>query len=234
MRTVSMHCISLFLPPNPVTVHAAVIRLTQVVCNLLFNAVKYTPSGGGISLTVEAPGFSSEPAHGDSSDDAGITVKNNGAGIPASLLPQVCEMFTQSASARKRATGSLGIGLAVVKHPLTAHNGTVTIASADEGQGAEITLRLSIVCASVVDRRCAARGRPKHILLVDDSADATEALGKLLRLRAPCAPAKLVALSGSKRATACPQPTNRCSTLFSSSRCHSRTSRWSCGVSANV
>jgi CheY-like chemotaxis protein len=93
-------------------------------------------------------------------------------------------MFAQSASARKHAAGGLGIGLAVVKHLVTAHNGTVTIASAGEGQGTEVTIRLPIVCDS--------RGEPtaktpranssKRILLVDDCADAAEALGTLLEL----------------------------------------------------
>ncbi|MFM0074920.1 ATP-binding protein [Paraburkholderia sediminicola] len=55
-------------------------------------------------------------------------------------------MFAQSASARRHAEGGLGIGLAVVKHLVAAHNGTVTIASAGEGQGTEVTLHLPIVC----------------------------------------------------------------------------------------
>jgi CheY-like chemotaxis protein len=93
-------------------------------------------------------------------------------------------MFAQSASARRHAEGGLGIGLAVVKHLVTAHNGTVTIASAGEGRGTEVTLRLPIVCASVeVWTATAPRTvEPKRILLVDDNADATEALGTLLEL----------------------------------------------------
>ncbi|MEZ0606080.1 ATP-binding protein [Paraburkholderia sp. IW21] len=180
----SQHELHITVPPYPVTVHADVMRLTQVVCNLLSNAVKYTPPGGDISLTVEAPDLSSEPTPGESPGDAVITVKDNGSGIPASLLPHVFEMFAQSASARKHSEGGLGIGLAVVKHLVTAHNGAVTIASAGEGQGTEVTLRLPIVCASVVAWSAAAPRtiEPKRILLVDDSADATEALGTLLEL----------------------------------------------------
>jgi signal transduction histidine kinase len=178
------HRLHISVPLYPVTVHADPARLTQVVSNLLSNAVKYTPPGGDITLSVEAPDLSIEPTPGSSPCDAVITVKDNGSGISASLQPHVFDMFAQSASARKRAEGGLGIGLAVVKHLVTAHNGTVTIASAGEGQGTEVTIRLPIVCkgtgesTATVSRTIASR----RILLVDDCADATEALGTLLEL----------------------------------------------------
>ncbi|WP_063786957.1 ATP-binding protein [Paraburkholderia caribensis] len=172
------------VPPYPVTVHADLVRVTQVVTNVLSNAVKYTPPGGDITLSVEAPDLGTAHTDGPSPSDAVITVKDNGAGISASALPHVFDMFAQSASARKHAAGGLGIGLAVVKHLVTAHNGTVTIASAGEGQGTEVTIRLPIVCDSK-DERTEKTPRaisPKRILLVDDCADATEALGTLLEL----------------------------------------------------
>ena len=99
-------------------------------------------------MSVDAPDLSIAPTGGQTPGDAVITVKDNGTGISASVLPRVFDMFAQSASARKRAAGGLGIGLAVVKHLVSAHNGTVTIVSAGEGQGTEVTIRLPIVCAS--------------------------------------------------------------------------------------
>jgi CheY-like chemotaxis protein len=199
----------------------------------------------------------SEPTPGESPGDAVITVTDNGSGIPASLLPHVFGMFAQSASARRHAEGGLGIGLAVVKHLVTAHNGTVTIASAGESQGTEVTLRLPIVCTGV-EGSTAFEPRmmePKRILIVDDCADATEALGtlleleghevkratsgpdalaivesfspdvalidiampgmdgqelaQLLRLRAQCSHAKLVALTGSNGAAVTPATDER-------------------------
>ncbi|MFM0078766.1 ATP-binding protein [Paraburkholderia sediminicola] len=178
------HQLHITVPPYPVTVHADPARLTQVVANLLSNAVKYTPPDGNITLLVEAPDLSVEPAHGSSRREAVITVRDSGTGISASLLPHVFEMFVQAASARQRAEGGLGIGLAVVKHLVTAHKGTVTIASAGEDQGTEVTLRLPIVCESMGDSTMtrAHTMTPRRILLVDDSADATEALGTLLEL----------------------------------------------------
>ncbi|MPW22497.1 response regulator [Paraburkholderia sp. CNPSo 3157] len=178
------HHLHITVPPYPVTVHADAARLTQVVSNVLSNAVKYTPPGGDITLLVEAPDLSLESTPGQSPRQAVITVRDSGAGIPASLLPHVFDMFAQSASARKHAQGGLGIGLAVVKHLVAAHNGTVTIASAGEGQGTEVTLRLPIVCESTAEAAVTATPTmpPIRILLVDDNADATAALGTLLEL----------------------------------------------------
>ncbi|WP_213293373.1 hybrid sensor histidine kinase/response regulator [Paraburkholderia sacchari] len=180
----SQHRLHVTVPAYPVPVHADAARLTQVVSNLLSNAVKYTPPGGDITLTVEAPDLNIESTHGSSPRYAVVTVKDNGTGISPSLLPHVFEMFAQSASARKRPEGGLGIGLAVVKHLVTAHNGTVTIASAGEGKGTEVTVQLPIVCESTGEKTTAATGTmaPARILVVDDHPDAAEALGMLLKL----------------------------------------------------
>ncbi|MBB5443129.1 MULTISPECIES: hybrid sensor histidine kinase/response regulator [unclassified Paraburkholderia] len=178
------HRIHVTIPPFPVTVHADAARLTQVISNLLTNAVKYTPPGGDITLSVEAPDLSIEPIHDSSPRTAVITVRDNGAGISSSLLPHVFEMFAQSASARGKAEGGLGIGLAVVKHLVAAHNGTVIVASDGEGQGTEVTVQLPIVCKSMSAPVASATRTmaPTRILLVDDNADATAALGTLLEL----------------------------------------------------
>lgn len=178
------HRIHVTIPPFPVTVHADAARLTQVISNLLTNAVKYTPPGGDITLSVEAPDLSIEPIHDSSPRTAVITVRDNGAGISPSLLPHVFEMFAQSASARGKAEGGLGIGLAVVKHLVAAHNGTVIVASDGEGQGTEVTVQLPIVCKSTSAPVASATRTmaPARILLVDDNADATAALGTLLEL----------------------------------------------------
>ena len=176
------HRLHVAVPPYPVTVHADPARLTQIVSNLLSNAVKYTPAGGDITLTVAAPELSIASPDTQLPCDAVITVKDNGSGIPTPLLPHVYEMFAQSASARECGAGGLGIGLAVVRHLVKAHNGTVDIASAGEGLGTKVTVRLPIVCkgvnelATAVPRTNVAR----RILLVDDCKDAAEALGTLL------------------------------------------------------
>ena len=117
-------------------------------------------------------------------DDVVIIVKDNGIGIPPPVLLHVFELFTQSASNPAHAEGGLGIGLAVVKHLVTLHNGTVSLSSAGEGRGTEVTVRLPIACRSAPENATAQTNgvMPTRILLVDDNADALEALGKLLAL----------------------------------------------------
>lgn len=178
------HRLHLSVPSYPVTVHADPARLTQVISNLLANALKYTPPGGDVTLLVAAPDLSTEPVEDSLPCNAVIKVRDNGAGISPSLLPHVFDMFAQSASASRRAEGGLGIGLAVVKHLVAAHNGTVTIASAGEGQGTEVTLQLPIVCERMGEPVVTATHTmaPIRILLVDDNVDTTEALGMLLEL----------------------------------------------------
>ncbi|TAM00377.1 MAG: response regulator [Paraburkholderia sp.] len=172
------------LPPYPVTVFADHARLTQVLSNVLSNAVKYTPAGGMITLSVEAPDPATIPVHDSTPREVVITVRDTGVGIAPILLPHVFEMFTQSAAVGKRAEGGLGIGLTVVKYLVNAHNGHIAIESQGPGEGTEVTIRLPIVCRSTTASAVAASPvtLPARILLVDDNVDATEALSMLLAL----------------------------------------------------
>ncbi|WP_371880892.1 ATP-binding protein [Caballeronia sp. S22] len=172
------------MPPYPVSVIADAGRLTQVIANLLRNSVKYTPARGEISLRVDAPDPATLAEHDSAPREAVITVRDNGVGIEPGLLPGVFEMFAQSPSVLMRSEGGLGLGLSVVRYLVQAHQGQVSISSEGEGQGTEVTLRLPIVCRSRVKHTSATTHGIAHqrILLVDDSADATEALAMLLTL----------------------------------------------------
>jgi signal transduction histidine kinase len=172
------------IPEYPVTLYADPARLTQVISNLLSNAVKYTPPGGEITLTVDASGPDSIPADDSMPQEATIRVNDNGVGISPALLPHVFELFAQSVAARTRAEGGLGVGLAVVKYLVDAHNGHITISSAGDGKGTEVTVRLPMVCRSTEQPvGPTTHGMvPMRVLLVDDNADATEALRILLGL----------------------------------------------------
>jgi signal transduction histidine kinase len=89
-------------------------RISQVIINLVSNAVKYTPDGGEIRITLS-----------DSSDSAIFSIRDNGIGIPEEELPYVFERFYRADKSRNRNTGGSGIGLAIVKSIITAHGGTV-------------------------------------------------------------------------------------------------------------
>ncbi|MFL9861292.1 sensor histidine kinase [Paraburkholderia madseniana] len=110
------------------------VRLAQAVNNLLHNAVKYTPEKGCITVNVLADG-----------KDLVVSVKDNGLGISAALLPHIFELFAQSSRTIAASAGGLGVGLAVVKAVAESHGGTVSATSAGPDTGSEFTLRLPIV-----------------------------------------------------------------------------------------
>ncbi|NBD10296.1 PAS domain S-box protein [Corallococcus silvisoli] len=159
-------------------------RLQQVVWNLLSNSVKFTPRGGHVRLVV---------ARRDSLVE--LTVEDTGQGIPEAFLPHVFERFRQADSGTTRKTGGLGLGLAIVRHIVEMHGGTVSAASEGEGQGAVFTVRLPL---SVTQRRGPevptaprtsapgpATAHPSEldgvrVLVVDDEEDARELLSTLL------------------------------------------------------
>ncbi|MEM5329838.1 ATP-binding protein [Paraburkholderia sp. JHI2823] len=177
------HQLRVMLPPYPVTVLADAGRLTQVVSNVLMNAVKYTPPGGEVTLEANAPDPGTIPEDDATPRDLVIRIRDNGIGISRELLPHVFDIFFQADSARMRAEGGLGLGLSVVKSLVHAHRGDVSVWSDGEGKGTEVTLRLPVVHRSPFARFAPThRIPPARILLVDDNADATEALAMLLTL----------------------------------------------------
>lgn len=104
-------------------------RLQQVVGNLLSNSVKFTPDGGHITVTAGRVG-----------DEIELSVRDSGTGIEAAFLPHVFERFRQ-AGAKARSEGGLGLGLAIVRHLVELHGGSVTAHSEGIGLGAVFTVR---------------------------------------------------------------------------------------------
>ncbi|HJR61299.1 MAG TPA: ATP-binding protein [Vicinamibacterales bacterium] len=108
-------------------------RLQQVIWNLLANAVKFTPSGGRVSVSLRRLGEVDE-----------LIVSDTGVGIEAAFLPNVFETFRQADASATRAHGGLGLGLSIVRHLVEIHGGTVTAASAGRNHGASFTVRLPV------------------------------------------------------------------------------------------
>ena len=106
-------------------------RLQQVAWNLLANAVKFTPRGGEIDIFL-----------GKSHALAEIRIEDSGPGIPADFLPRIFDRFTQADGSSTRKHGGLGLGLAIVRHLVELHGGTVTAGNRDEQGGAVITIHL--------------------------------------------------------------------------------------------
>lgn len=112
-------------------------RLQQVMWNLLANAIKYTPRGGRVTVSASRAGSSIE-----------ICVGDNGEGMEAALLPHVFERFRQADSSTTRAHGGMGLGLAIVRHLVELHGGTVEAKSEGRGKGSHFFVRLPITPAS--------------------------------------------------------------------------------------
>ena len=112
-------------------------RLQQVLCNLFLNAVKFTPRGGRVSVTLRQIDAAAE-----------ITVSDDGVGIRPELLSSIFDRFRQADSSTSRRFGGLGLGLAIVKQLVEMHGGSVRAASDGEGQGASFTVSLPVGTAS--------------------------------------------------------------------------------------
>jgi two-component system phosphate regulon sensor histidine kinase PhoR len=117
--------------PEGLSVHADHDRLAQILINLVDNAVKYTPSGGAV--TVRARALDAERVE--------VAVSDTGVGIPLADLPRITERFYRVDKARSRELGGTGLGLAIVKHLVLAHGGELTIDSV-EGQGTTVRVTL--------------------------------------------------------------------------------------------
>ena len=149
-------------------------RLQQVVMNLLSNAIKFTPAGGRIELSLEQTGGAVQ-----------IAVTDTGAGIDPAFLPYVFERFSQADSTTARRHGGLGLGLAIVRHLVELHGGTVTVESEGLDCGSRFVVTLPTIEApaaaggrnrSATERHASAGLRGIRILAVDDDADSRELL----------------------------------------------------------
>ncbi len=161
-------------------------RLQQVVWNLATNAIKFTPKGGHVEVRLVRAGTSIE-----------LVVKDSGQGIQADFLPHVFERFRQAEGSTTRRHGGLGLGLALVRHLVEAHGGTVRAESEGDGRGATFIVRLPVQAvlpgiALDVERPSATRAMAPSlpsarlngitVLVVDDEADARELVATVLRI----------------------------------------------------
>ena len=163
--------------PFDAPVHADANRLRQAVDNLVSNAIKFTPRGGGVEVWLSA-------------DDDTITlhVRDTGEGIPADFLPHIFDRFRQANASSSRRHGGLGLGLSIARHIVELHGGTLTAASEGRGQGAEFTLTLPLLETRTPVRPRASGVRPAvrsltgmTVLLVDDDADTREVVTRILK-----------------------------------------------------
>jgi PAS domain S-box-containing protein len=168
--------------PASATIAADPDRLQQVVWNLLSNAIKFTSPGGFVELRAHQSDRATEIAVGDS-----------GIGMTRDVLPFVFERFRQADSSTSRRHGGVGLGLAIVRHLVELHGGSVEAASAGQGRGATFTVRLPSVAAPQPAGTAYSRPatsppsdrlallRNVRVMLVDDDEDTRDVVSTVLR-----------------------------------------------------
>ena len=173
------HALEVALPPGPVFLHADPVRLAQVFSNLISNAAKYTPPGGHIRVTGERRG-----------DEVAISVKDDGVGISAEMLPRLFEIFSQGERALERSQGGLGVGLSLVRGLLGLHGGRVEAKSDGLGKGSEFTVHLPLIAPSLSESpspRAEAEGTAVaakcRVLIADDARDSADSLAVILAMK---------------------------------------------------
>ena len=151
-------------------------RLHQIIWNLLSNAVKFTPHGGKIFVRVDRDG-----------SDARVSVRDTGQGIEAEFLPRVFDRFRQADSSTTRSFGGLGLGLAIVRHLVELHGGTVSAHSDGLQKGATFTATFPLLAdRTVAVAQCEQPSPDSHsldglrVLLVDDEPEAREVISTVI------------------------------------------------------
>jgi signal transduction histidine kinase len=162
-------------PDAPLLTDADPIRMAQAVGNLLGNALKFTPRGGRVEVSLTAADAA-----------ARITVRDTGLGISPEIRAHIFEPFTQADRTLDRSRGGLGLGLALVKSMVELHGGQVEVESDGPGTGAMFTLRLPLRygAAGREPGTPAPQGerRRRRVLVVEDNPDSAEALREALEL----------------------------------------------------
>ena len=207
-KTIQLEC---FLDSSVPRILGDVNRLQQVVWNLLSNALKFTPNGGRVEVRletgeVEMRGRGDEETGRRREDQSSlpsapsryvqIQVSDTGKGIAPEFLPHVFERFRQENSSTTRSYGGLGLGLAIVRHLVELHGGTIQVSSPGEGMGATFTVQLPIwtgqpestsgssvestIVSTVLQEEYGLALYGLRILIVDDEADARDLLVTIL------------------------------------------------------
>ena len=171
-KGIAVQCID---AAEPLWINADGDRLQQILRNVVGNALKFTPAGGAVTITLTKDG------------EAGIVhVRDTGEGIAPEFLPFVCEIFQQQEQGTRRRHSGLGIGLALVKQLTEGHRGAVSVASDGVGRGTQVTLRFPLVSVPV-EALQPVQSHPAdsaldglRILVVEDMEDVRDAMREMI------------------------------------------------------
>jgi PAS domain S-box-containing protein len=160
---------------QPVWIEGDLVRVEQIVNNIVGNAVKYTPDSGSIRVRLDIE-----------SADAVLRVEDNGYGIVPELLPRVFDLFVQGERTLDRAQGGLGIGLTLVRRLVALHGGSVTAFSEGPGRGSIFTVKLPKITVPQTTptslTRTSCESVSRRVLIIEDNRDAREMFRMMLEL----------------------------------------------------
>ena len=180
------HQLTVSIPSETVILNGDLLRLAQVVSNLINNAAKYTDEGGAIWLSAGRVG-----------DEVILRVRDNGMGIPVEELPHVFDLFIQAGRSLDRAQGGLGIGLTLARSIVELHGGRIEALSDGPGRGSEFVIHLPVFSFQPlrgdalgevhesfmgIEAAAPALSIRRRVLVVDDNADSAESLALALTL----------------------------------------------------
>lgn len=175
------HELVVSLPDEPIFMRGDAHRLTQALSNVLNNAASFTPRGGRIELTLE-----------QQNDEIVISVGDSGIGIPPDMLDGIFDIFVQADYVPDGSHHGLGVGLALTRHVLHLHGGTILAHSEGQGKGSTFTIRLPAPVVQAVspshvqaNRASAPRNESEtnqRVLVVDDNPDVIESMSMLLEI----------------------------------------------------
>jgi len=192
------HTLTLELGDGAFPVRGDATRFEQILANVIGNALKYTPPGGRIQVSLQRDEV-----------DVIIWVRDNGIGISPEMLPKVFELFTQARNGTQHAQGGLGVGLALVDTLVRMHGGKVELTSEGLGKGSQVQIRIPLVAARDValvapTQRARPSRRPLHVLLIEDNPDGREVLRELLEASGHRVDVAVNGLEGLAQATRAP------------------------------
>jgi PAS domain S-box-containing protein len=175
------HTLEVVVPTVAIEMDGDLLRLAQVLSNLLINAAKYTPSGGQIRVSGVREG-----------DEVLLRVQDNGVGIASDQMARIFEMFGQAESAHQRTQGGLGIGLALARGLVELHGGRLEASSDGPGTGSVFAVRLPVairegasIASLAVDDPSASHGPggdALRVLVADDLVDNAVTMAEILRI----------------------------------------------------